>query len=204
MTTITAIVVKDLVNQAVDLVNKSNANDTTRTYWLDKLANVTLANWHVNPWGYILKGLSPNARRPLADTIAQFLCGLDMQLTSTLEQQARKPGSPLAKRLMEKGNFYSAARADSQYGSKEAREYGHKVAHTVGTAKDRKVGATMVQEVETAKQSNLNGKAFETSLTIDMLIAKYSKPVKPQAVKAETVKPEVNKGKGKVKAPKAA
>ena len=89
MTTITAIVVKDLINQAVDLVNKSNANDTTRTYWLGKLSNVTLANWHINPWGYVLKGLSPNARRPLQDTVNQFLCGLEMGLTATLEQQAR-------------------------------------------------------------------------------------------------------------------
>lgn len=174
MSNVTETFVKALAVEAMELLQGSKADTATRTYWTNKLENVTLANWAINPVGYVLKGLSPYARRPKADTISQFLCGLEMGLTSTLEKQARQPGSPLAKRLMEKGNFYSAARGDSQYGTKEAREYGHKVAHNVGTVKDRKVGATLVQEIETAKQANLNGKAFETSMTVDMLIAKYS------------------------------
>ena len=72
----------------------------------------------------------------------------------------------------------------------------------MGTVKDRKVGATLVQEIETAKQANMNAKAFETSMTVDMIIAKYSKVAKPEVVKP-TVKPEVVKPESKKAARKA-
>lgn len=213
MSNITEQFVKGLAKEALELLATSNANDTTRLYWDGKLNAVTLKNWAINPVGFVLKGLSPYARRPKADTVSQFLCGLDMQLTSTLEQQARKPDSPLAKRLIEKGNFYSAARTDSQYGSKESRELGHKVAHEIDTVKGRKAGATLVQSVEVAKKDNMNAVAFNLSQDVAMLLKASSerrkakvtpvpavvKPVvtKPVQTAPEIVKPAKRKGKGK-------
>lgn len=206
MSNITESFVKTLAIEAKQLVATSKANEVTRKYWNDKLDNVTLKTWAINPLGYILKGLSPYARRAKSDTVAQFLTGLELQLTATLEQQARKPDSQLARKLIEKGNFYSAARDDSQYGSKESREQGHKVAHTVATVKDRRIGAALIQDLENSLQGHLNAKAFETSVTLDMLVQKYSKKpevVKPEVVKPEVVKPEVVKPEATKKARKA-
>ena len=70
--------------------------------------------------------------------------------------------------------------------------------------KARQVGSKEVLALESAKHDN-NRAAFENaSLSIAAILEKYSKPAKPQTVKAETVQSEtIKKGKGKAKAPKA-
>lgn len=65
------------------------------------------------------------------------------------------------------------------------------------SAKDRKIIAKASEQAIEAT----NRQAFNDSqMTIADILAKYSKPVKPQVVKAETIKPEVKESKGKASA----
>jgi hypothetical protein len=185
---------KALVSQAQDVVKSATLAADVRKYWTDSLDNVTLDNWAINPWGYVLKGIAKGTRRNPVSVLKLFKLGMEapFNLKSNLEAQARKPETAFARKCMELGLFASFARKASQYGSAEARLTGDKVAK-LGNVKARKAGAELVQGMEIALQDNLNAKAFETSQTIDMIIAKYGKPaVKPVAEKP-AVKPVAEK-----------
>ena len=189
-----AIELKALVSQAQDVVKNATLSSEVRTYWENSLKAVTLENWAINPWGYVLKGIAKGTRRNPTSVLKLFKLGMEapFNLKSNLESQARKAETPFARKCMELGLFASFARKASQYGSTEGRLTGDKVSK-LGNAKARRTGAELVQSMEVALQDNLNAKAFETSQTIDMIIAKYSKKpeVKPEVVKV--VKPEVVK-----------
>lgn len=197
------------------LTETVNVSDTVRKYWSERLDAVEAGlNWAPNPQGYILKGLAPSGRRACTiDGISytsqqftqrQFAYALQQGYMGNIDEMLRK----VSQANILNGVFYSAARGDSQYGSKDARKSGY-IAETMETTKKgKKELAVLVERMEVAPSRV--GKAIGLQSFNERLQALIDAQAKRQAPKKapEVEKPieklEVTKTVRKSKGSKAA
>lgn len=182
-----------LSQELITIVNNTaNVSSTVAAWWITRLNGVINGTDKglTNPQGYFLNGIAPTSRRCQGNVKALFVECLLAGYTGNAEVQCRTVNE-FSQRMMQKGLFESFARRESQYGDKDSRLAGAKVSHATMPIKVKKEASKQVGIMADARDNNLNAKAFETSMTIDMIIQKYSN--KPEVVRKLLSKPEVVK-----------
>lgn len=195
----TQISLNSAVSKLQAAMQTVSCSSDTLSYWTGLLAkqyklhvNGTVQSTMSNPLAYFTVPLAGDGIKGRSHdfVLAQFCYALTQNWTSKAHIALRG----VNEQAIKAGMSFARPRQDSALGSVEGR-----LAATMVSAqsnpKARQVGSKEVLALESAKHDN-NRAAFENaSLSIAAILEKYSKPVKPQAVKAETVKPATAKGK---------
>ena len=182
--------VTECVRLAIETMKKTTGvTSEVRTYWETRLqAVVDGLNWAPNPQGYILKGFAPKGHRACVIdgkalttqefTARQFAYALKKGYMGNIDAMMRK----VSKEAIASGVFFSEARQDSQYGTKEARELGDKLVAT-GNKEVRKTGASLVESLEQAKQSNMGSIVMQKSFELETLLKTFQAKKEVKEVK---------------------